>query len=94
MQCDKSLLTPVPSDVFPKYNYSITPPRADRSDAKTYREIREYMEGKQAKREAFMLCQLTYGMNAALRYHKKLACANGKANLNETYSVHDDPTDW
>jgi hypothetical protein len=97
MKCDKNLLMPPPDDVFPQFDYSIAPPRADLKDAKTYQEVRESINAKQAKREAFMLCGMISAVNEALRYYKKQACGKdgaSEANFNETYTVHDDPTDY
>ena len=97
MDCDKNLLKPPPVDVFPQFNYTIDPPRADLSDAKTYGKLRHPIKTKRAKREAFMLCGMISAVNEALRYYKQRACGKdgvAAANMNETYTVHDDPTDY
>lgn len=97
MNCDKNLLKPPPDDVFPQFDYMITPPRADLKDAKTYKELRQPISTKQAKREAFMLCGMISAVNEALRFYKHQACGKdgfAAANLNESYTVHDDPTDY
>jgi hypothetical protein len=93
MKCEKNLLRPPPKDLPGMYDYSITPPRADLKDKKTYAEVRTSFGSKRAKREAFMFCGMVSAVNEALRFHKQHACG-GSENLNETYSVHDDPTDW
>jgi hypothetical protein len=93
MNCEKNLLRPPPKDLLGKYDHAIKPPRADLQDKHTYTEEREPIGSKRAKREVFMLCGLVSAVNEALRYHKHHACG-GSENLNETYSVHDDPTDW
>lgn len=96
MNCDKNLLKPPPDDVFPKFDYMIQPPRADGKDAETYVEVRQPISAKRAKREAFMLCGMISAVNEALRYYKQYACGvNGAvtANLNETYTIHNDPSD-
>lgn len=97
MSCEKALLQMPPLDLYPTFNYTIEPPRADRSDRKTYQQIHKTVKkgDKQAKREAFMLCHLIDAVNEALRYFKDKACTNGTAaNLNETYSVYTDPSNW
>lgn len=96
LQCDKPLFRVPPADLFPRFDYGIEPPRADGVDQFNYTEERALVKGgpRQAKREAFMLCQLTRLMNEALRYFKSVACPEGSANLNETYTVYDDPTSW
>lgn len=96
MKCDKNLLAPPPDDLYPRFDYTITPPRADGKD-KNYSEVRTSIGPKQAKREAFMLCGLISAVNEALRYYKLQACGkNGAppANLYENYTIHDDPGDF
>jgi hypothetical protein len=93
MNCEKNLLRPPPKDLLGKFDYAISPPRADRKDSKTYTEMRVHLDKKQEKREVFMLCGMINAVNEALRYHKHHAC-KGSGNLNETYTIHDDPTDW
>jgi len=93
MNCEKSLLQPVPPDVFPRLDYKISPPKADLSDVGTYVENRQAVSRQHAKREAFMLCRLVPAINDALRYYKTRACGT-RANLNEAYTVHDDPSDY
>jgi hypothetical protein len=96
MNCEKSLLRPPPANLFPQVDYMISPPRADGKDTKTYREVRQKISQERAKREMFMLCGMTSAVNAALRFYKQQACGrNGvpDANLNETYTIHDDPSD-
>jgi hypothetical protein len=94
MKCEKKLLRPPPKNLLGMYDYSISPPRADLKDKNTYTEVRSTSFGKKrAKREVFMFCGMVSAVNEALRFHKQHACG-GLENLNETYSVHDDPTDW
>jgi hypothetical protein len=94
LQCDKPLFRVPPADLFPTVDYAIEPPRADDAYRWNYTEEHAPIKGgaRQAKREAFMLCHLTRSMNEALRYFKSIACLDGSANLNETYTVYDDPT--
>lgn len=101
-------MLPPPNDVFPRFDYFISPPRADLTDATTYREIHKPLLPKKAKREAFMLCGMISALNEALRYYKQhQACdynpSGGNdttrnaalvANMNETYTIHDDPTNF
>ena len=92
MDCDKNLFKPPPRDLFPKFNYAIFPPRADLTDIDTYDKVpHKEMSSRHAKREAFMLYALVDTINEALRYHKQLKCG-ASANVNETYTVYDDPT--
>jgi hypothetical protein len=93
MNCDKNLLLPPPRDLFPKYDYALTPPRADIKDLNEYKEQRHDIPSKQAKREAFMLCGLISAVNEALKYYKQEACG-GNANLKQVYTVYDDPSNW
>ncbi|KAL7565366.1 hypothetical protein ACA910_013586 [Epithemia clementina (nom. ined.)] len=101
MDCDKPLLQPPshPEQLVGAYDYTIRPPLADLSDRDTYRPIQQqrqvYNSNLQwAKREAFMICAMTRAMNQALTHHKQMACPNGTANLNETYTVYNDPTSY
>jgi hypothetical protein len=95
LQCDKPLLRMPPVDAYPRFDYNIEPPRADGADRRNYSEVHSPVKGgqRQAKREAFMLCHMTRAVNEALRYYKRLACPIASANLNETWSVYDDPAD-
>jgi hypothetical protein len=97
MSCDKNLLKPPPDDLVPNVDYMIAPPRSDGKDAATYTEVRQTISVKRAKRENFMLCGMISAVNEALRFFKQQACGkNGApvANLNETYTIHDDPSDY
>jgi hypothetical protein len=97
LSCEKGLMTPPPADVFPKHSYKIYPPRADLKDATTYTEVKKSISAKEAKREAFMVCGMISALNQALRFYKHQACdKSGKpfANLNETYTIHNDPTNY
>ena len=88
-------MLPPLNDVYPRFNYTISPPRADLKDAKSYEEVQKPIGSKQAKREAFMLCGMVSALNEALRYYKTQACGKDgapPANLNEIYTIHDDPT--
>jgi hypothetical protein len=93
MKCEMNLLRPPPKTLLGMYDYAITPPRADLKDQKNPTELRTQIDRTREKREAFMLCGLVSAVNEALRFHKQHACG-GSENLNETYSVHDDPADW
>lgn len=90
LNCDKPLFGLPPDDIFPKFDYMITPPRADLSDKLTYKAEKRPVKKEWAKREAFMLCGMMSAVNEALRYFKSMAC--GTANLSETYSIYTDPT--
>ena len=90
-------MTIPPGNIYPQYNYKIYPRRADLSDANTYKEVQKEISSIQAKREAFMICGLTSALNEALRYYKQHACGKDglpMANYNETYTIHNDPTDF
>ena len=81
--------------LFLTANYTYSPPRADLSDVNTvYNTSRRRISRQFAKRNQFMLCGLIRNINEALRYYKGVACSGQEANLNETYSVHNDPTDY
>jgi hypothetical protein len=95
MDCDKNLMKLPLDDIFPRLDYAISPPRADLKDAKTYHEVRDPINAKRAKREAFMLCGMISAVNEALRYYKQHACGRDGApagNLKEIYTIHDDPS--
>jgi len=93
MNCDKNLLKPPPLDFYsPDFTYTIAPPRADLKDKDTYQEERHTIPVKQAKREAFMLCGMISSVNEALLHYKRRACDPASVNLNQVYTVHDDPT--
>jgi hypothetical protein len=97
LNCEKALMMIPPGDIYPQYRYKIFPRRADLSDAKTYTEVQKDIPSKQAKREAFMICGMTSALNEALRYYKQDACGKDGlplANYNETYTIHNDPTDF
>jgi hypothetical protein len=97
LNCDKALMMPPPSNIYPQYSYKIFPPRADLSDAKTYKEIQKDIPKLQAKREAFMICGMVSALNEALRFYKNHACGKDDlpdGNFKETYTIHDDPTDY
>jgi hypothetical protein len=97
LNCEKALMMIPPGNIYPQYNYKIFPRRADLSDAKTYKEVQKEIPSNQAKREAFMICGMTSALNEALRYYKQQACGKEgfpMANYNETYTIHDDPTDF
>jgi hypothetical protein len=92
MDCDKALLLPPAHDLIVEgIDWGIWPPRADRKDKNTYTE-EHFQVGSKPKRELFMLCGLVKSVNEALRNHKGLAC-HGNANLDETYTIFDDPSD-
>lgn len=95
MDCDKNLLKLPPQDIYPKYDYFFEPPLADLKDKNTYDETkaRQNITGKEAKRMAFMLCRLSTAINDGLRHYKTKAC-HGTGNLNELYTVREDPTRW
>lgn len=96
MDCDKPLLKPPVRNLPHKaYDFVIWPPRADIDPGKLPNFIpkRDSITSSQAKREAFMLCGLIDAVNEALTYLKKHKCGSD-ANLEETYSVHEDPFDW
>lgn len=90
MDCDKALLKKPPRDLVGHFNYSISPRSMSGTGWMSYKEERVPVDSVKAKRQAFMICGMTHAVNEALRYHKRRACG---ANLDETYTVHDDPTD-
>jgi hypothetical protein len=92
MNCDKNLFLLPPDNFFPGLDYGVYPPRADGKDQSTHTDEQHPFSKQQAKREAFMLCGLMNAVNEALRYYKKQACET--PNLNETYTIHDDPSDY
>ena len=97
LDCDKNLMMIPPRNVYPQFKYKISPRRADLSDAKTYKEVQQEIPTTQAKREAFMICGMTSALNEALRFYKQQACGKDDlpvANYNETYTIHNDPTDY
>jgi hypothetical protein len=104
MKCEKPLLLPPPENLTgSSYDYSISPPRADLKDKGTYKEVHQRLEkgALQGKREYFMLCGLVRALNQALIHHKEVACGvgvgdvdHGPANLNQTYTVYDDPSNY
>lgn len=92
MDCDKALLLTPPLDMsFLDFDSAEVPPRADLRRSATDKSV--IISPKRAKREAFMLCRMTNAVNEALRYHKQQKCGSD-ANLNETYSIHDDPSSF
>lgn len=92
MDCDKALLmTPPPNTSYLDFDYADVPPRADLRVISNDERVK--ISQKRAKREAFMLCGMMNAVNEALRYHKLQKCGLG-ANLEETYSVHDDPSNF
>jgi hypothetical protein len=92
MNCEKALLKPPPSDMlYSDFDYGFFPPKANPRD--TSPRERKTIDKKTAKREAFMVCGLMNSVNEALRYHKQQKCGSA-ANLNETYSVHEDPSTY
>lgn len=96
MDCDKALLRPPPLDLATKHiDYAIFPPRADLKDKDTFVDEKTPLpnQKKQAKREAFMLCGLTKAVNDALIYYKHHACGE-HGNFEQTYTVHDDPSNF
>ena len=96
MNCEKALLRQPPLDLATQgFDYAIFPPRADGKDKDTYVEKKEPLVNKnrQAKREAFMLCGMIKSINEALTYYKKHACGE-HGNFEQTYSIHDDPTNY
>jgi hypothetical protein len=103
MKCEKPLLLPPPENLTgSSYDYYIAPPRADLKDEDTYKENHQRLEkgALQGKREYFMLCGLVRALNQALIHHKEMACGRGEdggggpANLNQTYTVYDDPSNY
>jgi hypothetical protein len=104
MNCEKPLLLPPPENLTGiSYDYYIAPPRADFLDKDTYKEDHLRLEkgALQGKREYFMLCGLIRALNQALLHHKEMACGDdggdggsGPANLNQTYTVYNDPSNY
>lgn len=92
MDCDKALLVAPPPDAFMEYHYFTIPPLVN-EDPSTFVSKRTEISRGRAKREQFMLCGLISALNDALRHYKQQAC-NGTANLEETWSVYDDPKDY
>jgi hypothetical protein len=92
MNCDKNLFMLPPDSFFPGLDYAVYPPRADGSDSATHTDKHHQISKKQAKREAFMLCGLMNAVNGALEYFKRHACST--PNLNKSYMIHDDPSNY
>ena len=93
MNCDKNILKQPDMDFYtPDLTHYVLPPKADLSDKNSHKEERYEMKGRQAKREAFMLCGLISSINVALTYYKQQACDPATVNLNKEYTVHDDPS--
>lgn len=96
LRCDKPLLKPIEQDLLSRgIDWYIKPPVAFPSQNKLYNETREKLK-ERPHRELFMLCGMTKSMNEALRFFKQRACVNQgiDANLNETYSIYEDPTNY
>jgi hypothetical protein len=94
MSCDNALMkAPPPDMLYSDFDYGFFPPKAGKPKAGKKEEPRDRItiNKKQAKREAFMVCGLMNSVNEALRYHKQQKCGS-TANLEETYSIHDDPS--
>jgi hypothetical protein len=88
LSCDKALIKLPPPNVH-ELDYAVPPPR---DDGKPSDEARSSVEPGRAKREAYMLCHVMSAVNEAVKRFKELACPDGSGNLNETYSVHTDPS--
>lgn len=71
--CESPLLAEPPLDVATKYDYGILPAG-----------VKEPLDEKDAKRQAFMLCQLLRYLNEAAIYFKKRVCSPAMANLNRS----------
>ena len=85
-------MKPPPENMlYTDYDYGLFPPKADGVPDDS--QGRTSVGTKQAKREAFMLCALMNSVNEALRYHKQLKCGT-TGNLEETYSIHQDPSNY
>jgi hypothetical protein len=56
----------------------------------TWTQSHTTLSAKQAKREAFMLCEMISKVNEAVAYYKRQACGNA-GNYSKVYNVHDDP---
>mmetsp|Transcript_3649 Transcript_3649/g.7842 ORF Transcript_3649/g.7842 Transcript_3649/m.7842 type:complete len:533 (+) Transcript_3649:3-1601(+) len=93
MNCEKGLLQPPSKQFVGQFNYTVSPPRADLKD--NYRpDPQPITSNRTAKREAFMLCGLTRSINEALIHHKHAACPGNSANLEMTYTVFNDPSNY
>jgi peptidyl serine alpha-galactosyltransferase len=101
MNCDKNLLK-VPyhlQDVLLSTTGDVfTADWPPQSNGKPSTSTPRRMSRRTAQRELFMLCALTTAVNEALRHYKHLAC-NGTtvdtvANLNETYEIFIDYSDY
>ena len=97
IDCDKALLRPPPSNTTHfTYDYALKPPKANVEVKSLNDYVAERVKidsKKQAKRELFMLCGLMNAVNEALRFHKIQKCGSD-ANVQETYSIHEDPSNW
>lgn len=94
LNCEKRLLQRPPDPFVDQFNYTVLPPLADLSDRNKYQPIHVFQDSQHGKREAFMLCALIKSVNEALIHHKQLACPNGTANLEMTYTVYNDPSNF
>jgi peptidyl serine alpha-galactosyltransferase len=89
LTCDQNLLMPPPRDIHTKYDYFIKPPPAKGAPPEKP-EKTEFRNPNQAKREAFMVCELIDAFNEAAGYFKTNNC-RPDANFNKVYTIHKDP---
>jgi len=93
LDCEQQLVEVPPADFLSKYDYNVVPPRADLEDKDKWKEIRGKLSAQRSKREAYMVCHLISAVNEAARYLKINHC-NAKGNLNSSWNIYSDPTDF
>ena len=82
MSCGKPLLYEPPKDIKQwQYYYFIRP------GGNPYGK-KEKMTPKTAKREQFMICQITTRLNDAAIWYKNQTCEKGKANYDKSWIFH------
>lgn len=78
--CDEPLMEEIPSDVALRYNYT----HYGDGTNKTWEESKYHM----LKRNAFMLCSMTSGLNDAATFYKRHHCGDD-ANYAKTWNWHE-----
>jgi hypothetical protein len=91
ISCQAPIMASPPSDIH-QFDYWIAPPK-DHEPAGLRAATLPVQNHKQVRREAFMLCGLISAINEASTYYKQHHC-NTTANWNNSYTVHDSPSDY
>jgi hypothetical protein len=94
ISCELPLLELPPKDLAEqKIDYFLVPP-PNGHKGEWKEKIEKISSERIMKRETFMLCGMIRAVNEAARYFKANGCPDGKANLAETYTVHNDPNNY